>query len=638
MTTAAESSADGKFSQALALHQQCLFEDARMLYEQVLERQPRHVQALTFLSVLALQSKEPERALELTSRALRVEPASPAIHLMQGHAQVELKRFEGALASYDSAIRLKPDLADAYFHRGNVQNELGRHQAAVASYDRALELKPNWAETHNNRGNVLRILKEYDAAIASYDRAIATMAGFAEPYFNRGLAFHELKRNEAALASYDQAIAIKPGYAEAYCGRGNVLKDLRQLDAALASYDRAIEAKADYAQAYSNRGNLLSELQRLDAALASYDTAVAIQPDRAEAHTNRGNLLGDLRRFDEALQGFDRAIAIDPEYAQAYFSRSFVHLVLGDFEKGWRDFEWRWKNEHCATSKEKRSFVQPLWLGHGSLRGKTIFLHAEQGLGDTIQFCRYATLVADLGARVILETPPALSNLLRTLPGVAQAVLPGEPLPPFDHYCPLMSLPLAFKTTLATIPGQVPYLYPSGQRLQYWKYKLGDRTKPRVGLVWSGGFRPDQPELWAVNSRRNIPLAKLEPLRHSGVEFYSLQKGLAAESELAELVAQNWDGPHVMDYTGELHDFQETAALIEQLDLVISVDTSAAHLAGALGKPVWLLNRFDTCWRWQLDRADSPWYPTARVYRQERSGEWEGVVERVRSDLNRWGP
>jgi hypothetical protein len=381
---------------------------------------------------------------------------------------------------------------------------------------------------------------------------------------------------------------------------------------------------------------LLSELERFDAALASYDAALAIEPDCAEAHCNRGNLLGDLRQFDEALRSFDRAVAVDPGYAQAYFSRSFVHLVLGDYQKGWADFEWRWRNEHCATSKEKRSFSQPLWLGVQSLRGKTIFLHSEQGLGDTIQFCRYARRVADLGAKVIFETPKALSNVLKTLPGVTQWALPGEPLPRFEYYCPLMSLPLALKSTLATIPSEVPYLHASVERVQYWKDKLGARTKARVGLVWSGGFRPNQPELWAVNNRRNIPLAKLAPLRHSGVEFYSLQKGLAAESELAELIAQNWDGPHLKDYTGELHDFQETAALMEQLDLVISVDTSVAHLAGALGKPLWLLNRFDTCWRWLLDRADSPWYPSVRVYRQGRSGEWEGVVQRVRSDLDRW--
>jgi hypothetical protein len=219
---------------------------------------------------------------------------------------------------------------------------------------------------------------------------------------------------------------------------------------------------------------------------------------------------------------------------------------------------------------------------------------------------------------------------------VTQWVLPGEPLPLFDYYCPLMSLPLALKTTLATVPSEVPYLHASVERVQYWKDKLGARTKARVGLVWSGGFRPNQPELWSVNDRRNIPLAKLAQLKHPGIEFFSLQKGQPAESELSELIANSWDGPNLKDHTSDLHDFGETAALIEQLDLVVSVDTSVAHLAGALGKPLWLLNRFDTCWRWLLDRADSPWYPSARVYRQARFGEWEEVVQRLRSDLDRW--
>jgi tetratricopeptide (TPR) repeat protein len=638
LSAGVELSADAAFRAALALHQQSRLNEARLLYEQVLETEPRHLQALTFLSAIALQLQLPARVLELTGRALELEPqaAAAATHLIRGHAQVQQASFEAALASYERATDLKPDFADAYFHRGNVLSQLGMHQAAVESYDKALAYKPNAAETYNNRGNALCALKNIDAAIASYDSAIATTPGFAEPYFNRGLALYDLKRYEAALASYEHAIAIHPGYAEAYCSRGNALKELGRLDAALASYDQAIAVRAGYAQAYSNRGNLLSELQRFDAALASYDAAVAIEPDNADAHCNRGNLLADLRQFDQALQSFGRAIAIDADYAQAYFSRSFVYLVQGDFERGWRDFEWRWQNEHCATSKERRRFAQPLWLGDQSLEGKSIFLHSEQGLGDTIQFCRYVKRVADLGAKVILEIPIALANLLMTLPGLDQLVLRGETPPPFDYYCPLMSLPLALKTTLATIPAEVPYLHPSAQRVQYWKDKLGERAKPRVGVVWSGGFRPNQPELWAVNRRRNIPLAALAPLRHPGIEFYSLQKGQPAESELSALMAENWDGPSLKDYTGELQDFEDTAALIEQLDLIISVDTSAVHLAGALGKPVWLLNRFDTCWRWQLDRSDSPWYPTVRVYRQQRPGDWDGVVQRMRRDLEQF--
>jgi hypothetical protein len=225
--------------------------------------------------------------------------------------------------------------------------------------------------------------------------------------------------------------------------------------------------------------------------------------------------------------------------------------------------------------------------------------------------------------------------LLAGLEGVSQIVERGSSLPEFDYQCSLLSLPLALKTTLSTVPGRNPYLRSDAGRRNHWQSVLGGRTKPRVGLAWSGGFRSHQPELWGVNGRRNIPLAKLAPLKSPEIEFYSLQKGQPAESELTEVIAKNWDGPELRDHTNELHDFADTAALIEQLDLVISVDTSIAHLAAALGKPVWLLNRFDTCWRWMTVRTDSPWYPTMKLYRQERPGDWDGVVQRVKTDLLR---
>jgi len=628
-------SPDELFREALALHRESRHAEARTAYERVLQCQPRHVPALTFLSIIALESDDPERAIELTAAALGMDPSNAAAHLLQGHAFRRLERRPEALASYQRAIASKPDLADAHFHLGNVQSDLGRHADAVDSYGRALSIAPGAAEIHNNRGNSLRSLGRFAEAAESYAQAIAAVPRMAEPRFNTGLALYELGRFEAALASFDEAIAIRPGYAEAHFSRGNALKRLDRLQAALESYDRAIELEPRYAEAYSNRGNVQSELQRSVDALASYDAAIAIAPGHADAHCNRGNLLGDLMRFDEALRSFDRAIAANPEYAQAYFSRSLVRLLLGDWNNGWRDFEWRWRNEHCASSRERRSFSRPPWLGAQPIHGKTVLLHSEQGLGDTLQFCRYAAQVASRGARVVLEAPRALTHLLGSLPGVAQVVTRGEPLPPFDYHCPLLSLPLAFGTTPDTIPASIPYLRSGAARSQYWKVKLGERSRPRVGLVWSGGFRPDQPELWAVNNRRNIPLRMIAGLKLPGLEFYSLQKGEPAESELAQLKAGGWDGPELIDHSGELHDFEDTAALIEQLDLVISVDTSTAHLAGALGKPVWILNRFDTCWRWFLDRTDSPWYPTARIYRQDRANDWEGVICRVRLDLER---
>ncbi len=594
--------AAGRFREALALHRESRLVEAAAAYRQVLEWQPRHAHALTFLSVIALENNDCESALELTRRAIEADPRGAGIHLLRGHAFARLGRLEAALASYDLALALKPSAADIHNERGNVLRRMGRHDSAVTSYATVIALAPH----------------------------------LPAPYYNHGLALHDLKQYDAALAGFDQAIAINPRYADALYARANLLKDMRQLHAAVASYDRAIAAKPDHAAAYVNRGNVETELERFDAALASYDASIAIAPDSAEAHSNRGSLLGTLGRHHEALASFDRALAIDPAHAQAHYNRAFVHLALGDLEHGWRDFEWRWKNEHCASPREARNFIRPRWLGEEPLDGKTLLVHCEQGFGDSIQFCRYLPRVAALGAKVVLEVPESLHGLFTHLDGVARLVVYGQPLPPFDCFCPLLSLPLALKTTLATIPARVPYLRVGEDPVRRWRDKLGVRSRRRVGLVWSSGVRPDQPECWSVNQRRNIPLTKLAPLEHPALEFYSLQKGQPAEGELAALIAGHWQGPKLLNHTHELHDFEETAALIEQLDLVISVDTATAHLAGALGKRVWLLLRFDSCWRWLLERSDSPWYPTMRLYRQTTRGDWEGVVRKLRVDLEQF--
>lgn len=593
-----ETPADAEFRRALALHRASRLEAAAAAYEEVLRRDPRHLAALTFLSALVLERQQHERALQLAARALEIDPVSIAVHLVEGHARCRLSQHEAAVASYERVIALKPDFADAYWHRGVALAELKRHDCAIESYDAALALEPNRASIHASRG----------------------------------LSLYERRAFEDALVSFDRAVALDPRSAEVHLNRALVLKDLREYEQALASLDRAIAARPDYALAHANRGNVLSELERFEEALASYGAALTFDPRHLDALCNRGNLLAELHRFGEALTCFDRALEIQPDYPQAHFSRSFVHLVLGDWANGWRGFEWRFRNEHCITSRERRHFSKPQWRGE-PVAGRTIFLHCEQGLGDTLQFCRFATSVAALGARVVLEVPAALATLLKSLAGVELLVIRGEPLPVFDLHCPLLSLPLALGTTIETVPAQIPYLRVGPHRLEKWQDRLGDRTRLRVGLAWAGGFRSDQPELWAVNHRRNIPLAKLATLRHPGIEFYSLQKGRPAEAELAEAIERCWDGPQIVDLSAALEDFEDTAALIELLDLVICVDTSIAHLTGALGKPVWILNRFDTCWRWLLDRSDTPWYPTARLYRQARRGDWDEVIRRVRDDL-----
>ena len=542
-------------------------------------------------------------------------------------------QLDQAQSIYEQVLKVQPRHARALHLLGMLFGQSSDFKRALNLLNRAISLDPNNAAAHIDRGKTLKELGRYDAALASYNKAIALRPDYALAYCNRGTVYRAQFNDQAALDSYDQAIALQPDYAEAHYNRGVVLEERRQWDAALASYNHAIAVKPDHAQAHCNRGNVLRELNLLDAALASYERALAIRADDAPACSNRGNVLRELQQVEAAVASCSQAIAIDPGCIEGHLNRSLALLLSGDYENGWVEYEWRWKVKHLSGSLARPTLTQPLWVGKESIAGKTILLYAEQGLGDTLQFCRYVKLVADLGARLILEVPKPLENLLADVAGATMVVGMGNAQPHHDFRAPLLSLPLAFKTTLSTVPTHIPYLRSNAQKVHFWKQKLGPKTRPRVGLVWSGGFRADQPELWSVNNRRNIPLASLAPLRDADIEFYSLQKGQPAESELSQLTSERWNGPHLIDHTNLLHDFADTAALIDNLDLVISVDTSTAHLTGALGKPVWILNRFDTCWRWLLERTDSPWYPTATLYRQERIGDWHGVVQRVRTDL-----
>jgi len=509
----------------------------------------------------------------------------------------------------------------------------GRLWAAKAIYDQILQLRPRHFDALHLSGVIAAQTGDPATAVEMISKALDVAPRDAAAHQNRAMALEDLRLWGEAVDAYDRAIALNGNVAEAHCHRGICLCQLRRWEEAIDSFDRAITLNPREAAAHSNRAYALQELGSSADALASADRAIALDPQFADGHVNRACVLAAMGRVDEAIISYDRAIAIQPERAAFYVNRGLSRLSAGDFAGGWSDYEWRWLDREGWVIHEKRHFRQPQWLGDVPLNGQSVFLQAEQGYGDTIQFCRYATLLAERGARVILEVQPALVGLAASLAGVAQVIAQGEPPPQFDYYAPLLSLPLAMETRLESIPSGVPYLAPSEQHRRRWRERLGERVGFRVGLVWSGGFRPGRPELWSVNTRRNIPLRNFCALNVRGVEFYSLQKGPAAEEELAILKAHHWDGPVIRDWTHDILDFADTAALIEQLDLVISVDTATAHLAGALGKPVWILNRFDACWRWLRGRSDSPWYPTARVYRQARAGDWSGVVERVRTDL-----
>jgi len=675
-------------AEAIALHREGHLVGARTLYRRILIQEPQNFDALHLLGVIHLQMGAFERTIEAIGRAARIRsdhasahanlanayrqlnrpwaaragyrkalglnPHDPGLHCSlgalawaAGDAIVAISGYEraiaispdhaeahsglavayqtalnhaGAMASYRKGIAAQPQHAGLHGNRGILLQALCRLEAATASYDRAIAIAPGEATFHSNRGNALRDLKRWNAAVASFDKAICLKPDYAEAFYNRGIALHEGLRLHQAAASYDRAIRIDPGYAEAYCNRGNTLKELKRLGAAVAHYRKAIALKPGYVEALYNQGNVLLELMWPGPAIISYDRATAIEPGNADAWSNRGNAFLQHRDVDEAIASYDQAIAVRPDHADAYWNKSLALLLSGDFARGLPLYEWRWRT--AKTELRQRFPGCPAWLGAEPVAGRRVLLHSEQGLGDTIQFCRYARLVRDLGGYVILEAPRPLLAIFAGLEGVDRLVAQGDALPAFDLHCPLMSLPLAFRTDLASIPCPRPYLRCDADRKAAWERALGPRTGPRVGLVWSGS---------AVNKGdhlRSIPLGMLAPYLPGTLDYVSLQKEVR-ESEI-ELLRST---PRIRHFGDRIHDFADTAALCELMDVVVSVDTSVAHLSGALGKATWLLLPVVPDWRWLENRSDSPWYPSMRLYRQDRALDWEGVIRRVRDDL-----
>ena len=527
------------------------------------------------------------------------------------------RRPEGTACESPESVAAHSESANDWCGRGDALADRTEFEEAIASYRRALQLDPAYSLALLNLGVALQQLFRHEEALNCYQKVLALEVDHPRALANQGIALLALSRLAEARTSLAHALAADPANPEAHFNLGFVLHEMGNHAEALASYERALEIRPDDPATLSNRGIVLQYLRQYDEALASYDRALSIDPNSVEAQSNRGSVLQDLGRYEEALAGYARAQAIQPDYPDAHWNESLCRLRLGDFEGGWQKYEWRWKS---GQKGQQRDFAQALWLGQLPLDGKTIFLHAEQGVGDTLQFCRYAQNVAALGARVILEVQPPLREVLADLKGVHRLVVQGERLPEFDYHCPLLSLPLAFATQIQTIPATHAYLRSDPARVARWQRVLGARTMPRVGLIWSG--RPDQMN----DHNRSIPLAEFATLLDCGVQLVGLQKDIrAADQDFLDAHSE------ILSFA---EDFAETAALIELMDVVVSVDTSIAHLAGALGKPVWLLLPRNPEWRWLLGREDSPWYPSARLFRQKTMGDWGDVIAAVREALD----
>jgi tetratricopeptide (TPR) repeat protein len=471
-------------------------------------------------------------------------------------------------------------------------------------------------EIFNFKARTLDLLGRSDEALSCVDRCLRAEPTNVGDLCNRAVLLTKLMRREEALACLDEILAHNPKRIDILIKRAQLLHNLGRRDDALQCAHQAVSAAPLDLSALNMRGMILDDLERREEALTDFLTILKIDPNNCDAITNRGIIHGRSGQFRKALACYDRSLSLHPDQANAFYNRAVIRLVLGDWQQGFAEFECRWKLFPHEAQRLRQ--LAPLWTGRQDLSGKTILLHHEQGYGDTLQFSRYASLVRQLGARVILAVPAALKKLIETLPDSPQVVCEGEPVPAHDYHCPLMSLPLAFGTTPSNVPAPVPYLRADPSAVRLWSERLGSRTRPRIGVVWSGRQFPP------INYARDISLDAVRSLFSLQADFICLHTDITASerAQLASLSNVSWAGQ-------DLKDFADTAALIENLDLVISVDSAVAHLAGALGKPVWLMNRFASCWRWLLERLDSPWYPTMRLFRQPSLGDWAAVVRDV---------
>lgn len=439
------------------------------------------------------------------------------------------------------------------------------------------------------------------------------------PTLEQALAYHQNGHFEQAMDLYHKVLAINPCQADVLNNIGIILQRFKRDEDALKYFERALELESGHSPSLYNRGNVLRSLNRPHDAVQSYDQVLQSMPNHPEVLNNKGNALRALNRLDDAQASYQLALRHAPDYADAHWNASLSLLLAGQYQQGWQQYEWRWESELKA---EKRAFSQLLWDGKVSLQGKTILLHAEQGFGDTLQFCRYASLVKTLGATVILEVQPQLMKVLAELNDVDVLVARGEALPKFDYHCPLLSLPKAFSTELNSIPATSAYVVSDDKRTSIWQDRLGAQSKLRVGLVWAGSATHKN------DHNRSVPLQALTPIVEQEVNFYGLQKDLGEGDR--QLIYQH---PQIQYLGKYIKDFTDTAAIISLMDVVITVDTAIAHLAGAMGKPVWILLPYSPDWRWLLNRDDSPWYPTAKLFRQPSIGDWSSVVREVNQAL-----
>jgi tetratricopeptide (TPR) repeat protein len=570
-----------------------------------------------------VQESTPGRFLTVYRDFLRTDPPQAEEWFRLGNHLHSDRHYIEAADCFRRCLDLEPRFAEAHYNLGNTCLDLGRYEDARLSFHRCLDLQPDHADAHFNLGIACSEGRRPDEAIAAYRRALALNPDRAETLYNIGIVCHEGGRLDEAVAAYRRTLELKPNFPEARNNLGIALKDQNALEAAADQFEKALALRSDYADALYNLGSVRHEQHRVAEALAAYRAALAIRPDYYKAWNNLAKAHQDLGDIAAAMDGYRRALSIKPDYAEARFNLATARLLKGEYLEAWSDYEWRFQRSDWRRVYPRR-YDKPRWNGE-SLAGRTLLVHCEQGFGDMLQFARYVPMVKARGGTVILETRRALLRLFESLQGVDRLVLFSRDHPPavdFDSYVPLLSLPGIFRTSLDTIPAQVPYLKAEPSKVEQWRHRIAGQDL-RVGLVWAGT---------ATDPRRASPLAWFAPLASiEGIRIFGLQKGPAADLLDAEGPPR---GMRIDNIGRELEDFSDTAAAVENLDVLVTIDTSVAHLAGAMGKPVYLLLPDVPDWRWMLNRDDSLWYPTMRLFRQETAGDWGPPLTRIARRLD----
>ena len=608
------------FDRAFAAHRDGRLDDAERDYRATLDGNPTHVDALHLLGVLRHQQGQHAEAAALVRRAVNLRPEDAALQLNLGNALKALGQIDDAIEQFRNALTLAPSFPMAHYNLGNAYASVGRHEDAADAFEKSLRLQPDDASSHNNLGNALHALGRHTQAIASFQRALELRPGHAGALNNMGMSLNALGRADEAIPCFQAALAAEPRFVAAHFNLANTFDATGRHAEAVESFQAALNLQPNLPPAIYGMGNALAALGRHAQALPYLERSVGLDPQFALAWLSLGTAHQALGARGPALRAFDQTLRLRPDFAAAHLNRALAWLALRDFARGLPEYEWRLQNV-------AQPVIQTLPRWHGEPIGqRTLLVHAEQGFGDTLQFVRFVPLAAQRAARVVLEVQPQLLPLLAPAAQAWRVTLisQGAPRPAADLQCPLLSLPLALGTSFETIPGHTPYLSVAPAYGRKWRGSLGGQAKRKIGVAWSGRIQR--------NETRSMPLDVLEPLfALDGIDWIVLQPELSAAERAA--LDGHPRAASIHRFDTRIDDFADTAAIIERLDAVVSIDTSIAHLAGALRKPLWLMLPFAADWRWFDGDTRSPWYPGATLVRQPRPGAWGDVVDAVANEL-----